>query len=315
MAKELSVETLVLASKLYYEDGLTQKEIADILKMSRSNIVNLLNEARNRNIVQIKVVNPLVNHTDLEDALQEKYGLLDAVVIPDYFNHDFHLMEIGFAASRVLRNHISPNDLIGVGWGKNVLACAKAITAESGPNNLEWIPLAGGLDYTGDEFQTNEIAKLFQSKLGGHFYPFNFPAIVGDRSIREIIMTDKSTQKIYEKWQNLNVVILGVGVPETNTVVKLINSNGTMAQDAIGEFVANCYNKDGNYCEIESTGFKTGIPFAFLKAPAVRIGIAAEKPKWEAIRVALTKKMINVICTNQSTAEYLLSCETPKAKS
>lgn len=307
MAKELSVETLVLVSKLYYEDGLTQKEIADILKMSRTNIVNLLNEARSRNIVQIKVVNPLVNHTDLEDSLREKYGLLDAVVIPDYFNHDFHLREIGAAASRILRNHINPSDLIGVGWGKNVLACAKAMTTESGPSNLEWIPLAGGFDYTGDEFQTNEIAKLFQSKLGGHFYPFNFPAIVGNRSIREIIMTDKSTQKIYEKWQNLDAVILGIGVPEANTVVKLIDSNGILTQGAIGEFVANCYDKEGNYCEIENTGFKTGIPFAFLKTPAVRIGIAAEKPKWEAIRVALKSKIINVICTNQSTAEYLLS--------
>ena len=207
-------------------------------------------------------------------------------------------------------------DPLTVESGKQRLAAAsstvrgntgKAMTIESGPSNLEWIPLAGGFDYTGDEFQTNEIAKLFQSKLGGHFYPFNFPAIVGNRSIREIIMTDKSTQKIYEKWQNLDAVILGIGVPEANTVVKLIDSNGILTQGAIGEFVANCYDKEGNYCEIENTGFKTGIPFAFLKTPAVRIGIAAEKPKWEAIRVALKSKIINVICTNQSTAEYLLS--------
>lgn len=306
MAKELSVETLVLASKLYYEDGLTQQEIANILKMSRTNVVYLLNEARNRNIVQIKVVNPLVNNTGLEDALCEKYGLLDASVIPDYFNYDFHLREIGAATAKMLRNHMNSYDLIGVGWGKNVLAVAEAMKSESGPSNLEWIPLAGGLDYTGDEFQTNDIAKTFQTKLGGHFYPFNFPAIVDNRSIREIIMTDKSTQKLYEKWQNLDVVILGIGVPETNTAVKMITSENDIPASAIGEFVANCYDKDGNYCKMKTTGFKTGIPYEMLKTPAVRIGIAAEEPKWEAIRVALQSKIINVISTNQSTAEYLL---------
>jgi deoxyribonucleoside regulator len=308
MLKDTPIETMVKVSKLYYEEEMTQQQIASILNVSRTTIVNILNEARKQNIVQIKVVNPLQNLHELESLLCQRYDLLDAFVIPDYTDYSFHLREMGNAAAQMLLKNVFSGDLIGVGWGKNVLETVKSLPYEHLNNNLEWIPLVGELDYTKPAFQTNEIAKMCQEKLGGIFFPLTFPAVVDNLSIREVIMTDKSTQLIRKKWENLNILLLGIGVPQSNSAVKrIIDNREVLTQNAVGEFVANCYDKDGNYYAIESNAVRIGIPFDLLKKPRVRIGIAAEKDKWEAIKVAINTGIINIIVTNQGTAEYLLS--------
>ena len=52
------LELLLKVAQLYYEQGLTQNEIAKKLFISRSNISRLLTQAREAGIVEIKVHYP-----------------------------------------------------------------------------------------------------------------------------------------------------------------------------------------------------------------------------------------------------------------
>ena len=56
---------LTQVALLYYEEGLTQREIARRLSISRSKISRLLTEARNEGIVEIKVERPIMVSSDL----------------------------------------------------------------------------------------------------------------------------------------------------------------------------------------------------------------------------------------------------------
>lgn len=310
MPKAISIETLVKISKLYYEDGLTQQEISKIMNTSRTNIVHLLSEAKKRNIVQIKVVNPLENYRDLEKALCDKYGLLDACIIPTYYDYQFHLKEIGKCASQVLLKFIKPYNVIGVGWGNNTLAAAESLDELSTKINVEWIPLAGGFGGIGDGFQTNEIAQTFQNKIGGNFFPFNVPAVVDNDEIRKMIMSDTNVSKIYEKWNMLDVVLLGIGAPESSQAVRIMldapASEVSISTHAVGELVANCYDRNGEYCKLPFNTQRIGIPFPLLQKASVKIGIAAEMIKRDAIFTGLKHHLINVLVTNKEMADYLI---------
>ena len=52
---EFDGDPIVWAAWLYYEESMTQEEVADQLGVSRASVVNFLQEARDRNIVTIAV--------------------------------------------------------------------------------------------------------------------------------------------------------------------------------------------------------------------------------------------------------------------
>ena len=62
----LEILKLVEVSRLYYEQEMTQAEIAKQLKISRPVVSKLLSEARDRGIVQINIKSPL--ESDQEQA-------------------------------------------------------------------------------------------------------------------------------------------------------------------------------------------------------------------------------------------------------
>ena len=64
-------------ARAYYENGLTQQEIADKYGISRIKVSRMLAKALRDRIVQIKITAPADQYTELEQQLEKKYGLKD----------------------------------------------------------------------------------------------------------------------------------------------------------------------------------------------------------------------------------------------
>ena len=73
---------LVRIALMYYIDGHTQKEIGERLGHSRIKVNRLLQEAKEVGIVEININTPPGVYAHLEQALCNRYGLHDAVVVP-----------------------------------------------------------------------------------------------------------------------------------------------------------------------------------------------------------------------------------------
>src|SRR5450631_2803563 len=70
------------AAWLYYVHGLTQKDVADRLGLARTSVVKLLDEARQRGEVQIRIAEGAPELIDLGLRLEERLGLDEAIVVP-----------------------------------------------------------------------------------------------------------------------------------------------------------------------------------------------------------------------------------------
>lgn len=311
--KEPATETLVKVSRMYYEEGMTQLEISEVMGISRVNVIHLLEEARKRNIVQIKVVNPEETFDALREQLCMKYGLLDIRILPTYTDPQFLRGELGKKTAEVLLQIIKPYYTIGIGWGVSVSSVADALPEHVTDMYLEWVPLAGGLGGVGRCFQVNEITSTFQKRLGGNWYPFNVPALVDNGEIRNAILSDASISRVVDKWKSLDVALFGIGVVETSSVIKMIQaSQGNLLAErsqtyAIGEVVCNCFDADGEPCEIPVDSKRIGIPYHRLKSTPIRIGVAAEKVKRNAILACVKSRLTNVLVTDKETADFLLN--------
>ena len=84
MNQERTIYKIVRA---YYEDGLTQQEIANKFGISRMKVSRMLARALKDKIVQIRINSPSSKYPDLEHQIEAKYGLKE-VVIADTKNDD-----------------------------------------------------------------------------------------------------------------------------------------------------------------------------------------------------------------------------------
>src|SRR6478735_6118712 len=73
----------VRVAELYYDENKTQDEVGALLKISRWKVGRLLTQARERGIVRIEIVHPRARRLSVERALSERFGLKDAVVVPN----------------------------------------------------------------------------------------------------------------------------------------------------------------------------------------------------------------------------------------
>src|SRR5206468_11279487 len=68
-------------ARMYHEGGIRQPQIAAELSMSQARVSRLLRQASEIGVVRTVVTLPPGVYTDLEDRLQDRYGLRDAVVV------------------------------------------------------------------------------------------------------------------------------------------------------------------------------------------------------------------------------------------
>ena len=84
MAKKDNYALLYRVASYYYNDGLTQDEIARIENFSRPHVSRLLDRAKETGIVRIEVVKPDFLSTDSVAAeLKERLGLKSVSVCPN----------------------------------------------------------------------------------------------------------------------------------------------------------------------------------------------------------------------------------------
>ena len=76
-------EQLVRASRLYYELGETQNQIAERLGVTRPQVSRLLKEARAQGVVEIRIVDRTEVESPAGVALRDRFGLRAVHLAPN----------------------------------------------------------------------------------------------------------------------------------------------------------------------------------------------------------------------------------------
>ena len=90
---------------LYYNDGLTQSEVGEILNLSRIKVSRLLDAGRTSGLIQL-VNSRQRGCLELETRMKQQFGLSDCRVIPENISEDTN-MRIGQAAAQYLMQKLS----------------------------------------------------------------------------------------------------------------------------------------------------------------------------------------------------------------
>src|SRR6185295_2901656 len=118
-----SHDLLASAAQMYYVDQLDQREIGELLGVSRSTISRLLKAARERGIVKISVDAFDPRDRDREAALKERFGLHHAIVIRAPGRPSGNVRRtVGYFAAAAVSELIRTGLMLGIAGGRTLAA-------------------------------------------------------------------------------------------------------------------------------------------------------------------------------------------------
>ena len=305
---------------LYYEDDMRQQEVSDYLGISRATVSRMLQKGKESGIVRVEVINPVqFSYNKLEKALERKYGLKEVIVVESSAldTKTESVSRMYERAALYLSQFFKDGDWIGVTMGHTLHNIVKTNRAFEKDKKLMFVPIVGGLGQSTIDkvdVQSNRIAQEFARKFGGTYTQFLSPAVFSEQKAMEYFLKEKSISYIFDDFQKLDTLIMGIGIPQRveSTLVRAGYITGEnlekFARDGMaGDIALHFFDEDGATEKFRAFNDRVaGMPLETMKKVRNRIGIAGGENRAEAIRGAIKGGFINMLITNIDAAEKLL---------
>lgn len=308
---------LIKVSRMYHERGIRQADIAEALHISQAKVSRLLKRAAEVGVVRTTVMVTPGLHPALEERLEERFGLLEAVVVDvedDDEDESAVIGAIGAAAASYLEATLSGSDRIGIAsWSQTLLALVDRLRPMSSRGAEEVVQLLGGVGVPEVQNQAQRLVEAFARMLGAEPVYVQAPGVVADRGIRDALLRDSALTEVTRRWRELTMAIVGIGSIEPSEV--LAESGNAFEPDerrrllaggAVGDICHHVFSADGTSVTGELADRTIAIPVHDFRAIPRRVGIAGGQRKHEPILGALNGGWVNVLVTDLRTAESLV---------
>ena len=199
---------------MYFGEGLTQSDIAKRLQVSRATIVNMLREARDAGIVDIRVDGRSLAASSLGMEIRDAYGLEDVYVAQNAasgssVNRVEMLRHLGRVGAMALTDLVRPNDRLGVAWGETIRAVSEHVprVATSGVEVFQMIGSMMSESVPTSEGCTIEIANM----LGATCFTLHAPAIASTAQVAKLFRAEPTIRAQLDALAQLDMAVASVG--------------------------------------------------------------------------------------------------------
>jgi DNA-binding transcriptional regulator LsrR (DeoR family) len=315
--REQGVEQLRLLAKIarmYHEQGVRQPQIAADLNISQSRVSRLLGHAADIGIVRTVVTLPDGVYTDIEQELEERYGLLDSVVVDAGTSAGGIMQVLGAATATYLGETLQNGDAVGISsWSATLLATVDAMRPKNGMAVDVVTQLVGGIGDAHVQVNATRLLDRFATLTGARPLFLPTPGLVNSPSVRRALLDDPTVKGVREVWNRLTVALVGIGSVQPSPLLEQSGNAIDPEQQrklrdlgAVGDVCYRFLDADGKLIKSPFNNRILGIDPAQLKATRRRIGVAGGPAKHAAIAAALKGQWINTLITDLETAQRLL---------
>lgn len=306
------VRMLVRVARMYHEQGIKQREISESLHISQPRVSRLLKEATERGIVRSVVTVPEGLHAPLEDALRERFGLADAVVVDA--DPGSELEALGSAAAAYLDATLVGGEVIGISsWSASLLSAVDRLRPRSADHASAVVQILGGVGNADVQMQATRLITHMAEVVGAPAIYVPAPAFVADPRTAEAILTDAGMRDVRAAWEQVTMTLVGIGSVRPSTL--LARSGNAVPQadldrvaeaGGVGDIALRYFDAHGRAIASDFDSRVIGMGEPQLKAVPRRIAVAGGSGKEAAIRGALLGDWLSVLITDAHTARALL---------
>ena len=307
-------ELLAEVASLYYEDEMTQSEIAARLGVSRVKVYRLLKQAKDEQVVTVVIDWPIKRELRLERDLCSTFGLADAFVMQAISNDPgAALHQLGQMAARHLEQVLQDGTTMTVCLGRSTFETINAIRPGFRAH-VRVVPALGSMPYAMRELDSGALARRLAQKLGGDVLDLAAPAMADSASAAEVLRSQRDIKRALDAAQAADAALVGIGNldPATSGFVK----GGFLTPDEVtairtggvaGDIAGRLFSAEGVPCGDCYDERMVGIRLEDLRRIPHTVAVASGVEKAQAIHGALRTGAVNVLCTDDRTALAVLA--------
>ncbi|EEW26189.1 bifunctional sugar-binding transcriptional regulator/dihydroxyacetone kinase subunit DhaK [Rhodobacter ferrooxidans] len=304
-------DPLLLASWLYYEEGLTQSEIADQLGASRPTVNAYLADARSSGIVNISISAPRLRALSIARAIEEHFGIDDCLVVPGEGGERSIFDRLGGAGALAVKSVIHSGDIIGISWGRTMLALANAVR-DIHVIDVTVVQSTGGttaaINYTPEACATR-----LAERLNASFVPISAPAIVSSPEAKRMLEREPVIAEQLQNLQRLDRIFFGVSSLRPSSTIYNSGFFDSHLQQvyagAVGSMLGRIIDAQGNEVDGPLRDRTIGLDLDQLRKVPTRVLIAGGYDKVPPILAALHGGAVTTLVTDVATAEGILRAD------
>ena len=303
------------AAQLYYFQDLTMDAIGDELKVSRSSVSRLLQMARDRGIVEVKIHTPEDAPRRMANQIQATFGVnAHLVPVAESASPIDRLERVALTAARMLSTFFFSGMTMGVAWGSTTAAVSRNLVARP-LKAARVVQLNGaGNTFTTGVTYSGEILRRFGEAFGATVEQFPVPAFFDDPAAKETLWRERSTRRILDIQSSMDVVLFGLGVNHAEVPSQVysagyLNNEDLKSLDAngiVGDIATVFYRADGSSNDIDLNRRSTGPSLDVIRSVPRKICVVSGISRIPSLRGALAGKYISDLIMDEGTAEALL---------
>ncbi|WP_404947094.1 sugar-binding transcriptional regulator [Rhizobium terrae] len=300
------------AAWLYYNQGLTQKDVAERLGLSRSTVIRLLDEAMKRSEVQIWISEGIDSCVELAIQLEKAYGLDEALVVPAPRDGSATALAsaVGLALGQFLSEVVQDDMTIGVGWGRTMTASLSSFRPPR-RENCKVVSLLGGIVAV---HQTNPIDYTwrFAGQLGAECYMFLAPLLVDSVKTKRALIEQCGLKAIYDLAENLDLAVVSCGDigPHSTSLSEGFISKAELdrliAAGCVCDTMFNFLDEEGRSVDHALNERVMSIDLDTLKKAKHIVLSSGGAHRAVAIRATIRRVGCNTLITDETAARELL---------
>jgi DNA-binding transcriptional regulator LsrR (DeoR family) len=304
-------ELLVNVAKMYYIENMSQQQIAKELHMSRSNISRLLRSCSDNKVVEIKINDVMSREPELALEIKRAFNLKDVLIASSHKNTEKSRENVGALASVYLQRVLDDGMVMGVTSGRTNYYVSLYIELPS-IKKVDVVQMVGGISGKSIDTDGQEITKRLARKLNGTSYILHAPYMVKTKQLKDLLLQETIFASHFERFNDINVALLGIGSPKLHLSVQLQTGSLTKADSiqllelgAVADICGKYFDINGKTCNAGINERAIAIDLETIKQIPTVIGITAGLEKVKSCLSILRSGYINVLIIDEVLAEGL----------
>lgn len=305
---------IVQVARLYYEQRMSQDQIAKKLLTSRSNVSRILAVAHDRGIVEIRIHEQDRRDHELQELLMKRFGLRAAHVanVPKY-STDYDA--VGNLAAQVFTSYLKPAARVAISWGRSLQSMVNALDHVE-RQDVTLVALMGGMTDIPNSISGETLIRSMADKLSADFQVLHAPTIVMNREVKKALMMEPSVRNVIEAARTADVAFVGIGSRDSTSSNSILSAAGVTRQQSpeffdrfAGDLAGRFFDFNGKAIDPKLEERTVGLDLEQLKGLRRVIGVAAGEDKTVGVAAALRGGLLSELITSSTCAMKLLATE------